>query len=231
MTEGVKLIFWIAGVHILGLVCVGVLMLPALRDDSAAPQWSDGEADEGWGRRSEAAAVAGPSRRPAASRCRIRCPPVCGCATTTGLATSCRRVSAGRSVSRRRGCRPATADRSRSSTIRRRLRRAIARCRDAGVSKTPSQTFTHRSTRDLARPAGSIRFGSTGRDLQPGFDTPVERQPVADGREVAQESLSLHEPASPTPPGDRVARPARAHARRRAPGTPRRSARGSSASG
>jgi hypothetical protein len=49
MTEGVKLIFWIAGVHILGLVCVAVLMLPALRDDSAAPQWTDGEADEGGG--------------------------------------------------------------------------------------------------------------------------------------------------------------------------------------
>ena len=49
MTEGVKLIFWIAAVHILGLVCVAVLMLPALRDDSAAPQWTDGEADEGGG--------------------------------------------------------------------------------------------------------------------------------------------------------------------------------------
>jgi hypothetical protein len=49
MTEGVKLILWIAGVHILGLVCVAVLMLPALRDDSASPQWSDGEADDGGG--------------------------------------------------------------------------------------------------------------------------------------------------------------------------------------
>ena len=49
MTEGVKLIFWIAAVHILGLACVGVLLLPALRDDSAATQWSDGESDDGWG--------------------------------------------------------------------------------------------------------------------------------------------------------------------------------------
>ncbi len=49
MADGVKLIFWIAGVHILGLACVAVLLLPALRDDSAAPRWSDGESDDGWG--------------------------------------------------------------------------------------------------------------------------------------------------------------------------------------
>jgi hypothetical protein len=49
MTEGVKLIFWIAAVHILGLACVAVLLLPALRDD-ASPQWGgEGEADDGWG--------------------------------------------------------------------------------------------------------------------------------------------------------------------------------------
>src|ERR1700722_636998 len=49
MTEGVKLIFWIAAVHIVGLACVGVLLLPALRDDSAAVQGTDGESDDGWG--------------------------------------------------------------------------------------------------------------------------------------------------------------------------------------
>ena len=49
MTEGVKLIFWIAGVHILGLACVAVLLLPALRDDSGSQWGSDGESDEGWG--------------------------------------------------------------------------------------------------------------------------------------------------------------------------------------
>jgi hypothetical protein len=49
MTEGVKLILWIAGVHVLGLACVAVLLLPALRDDST-PQWGgEGEADEGGG--------------------------------------------------------------------------------------------------------------------------------------------------------------------------------------
>jgi hypothetical protein len=50
MTEGVKLILWIAGVHILGLGCVAVLMLPALRENSD-PSRVDGEGgtDEGWG--------------------------------------------------------------------------------------------------------------------------------------------------------------------------------------
>lgn len=51
MTEGVQLILWIAGVHLLGLVCVAVLLLPALRDESATPRWDgEGEGDEGWGR-------------------------------------------------------------------------------------------------------------------------------------------------------------------------------------
>ncbi len=49
MTEGVKLILWIAGVHILGLACVAVLLLPALRDDSAS-QWGGEGEDDGWGR-------------------------------------------------------------------------------------------------------------------------------------------------------------------------------------
>lgn len=49
MTEGVKLIVWIAGVHILGLGCVAVLLLPALRDESSS-QWGPDGDDEGWGR-------------------------------------------------------------------------------------------------------------------------------------------------------------------------------------
>lgn len=49
MTEGVKLILWIAGVHILGLACVGVLLLPALRDDPASQWGGEGESDDGWG--------------------------------------------------------------------------------------------------------------------------------------------------------------------------------------
>jgi len=48
---------WIAGVHLLGLGCVAVLLLPALRENSDNPnRRQDGESDEGWGR--------GPKRPP-----------------------------------------------------------------------------------------------------------------------------------------------------------------------
>jgi hypothetical protein len=41
----------IAGVHLLGLACVAVLMIPALRDGPGTPPWwSDSGSDEGWGR-------------------------------------------------------------------------------------------------------------------------------------------------------------------------------------
>ena len=40
----------IAGVHLLGLACVAVLMIPALRDGpDPPPQSSDGGSDDGWG--------------------------------------------------------------------------------------------------------------------------------------------------------------------------------------
>ena len=70
MTEGVKLIFWIAAVHIVGLACVGVLLLPALRDDSAATQWTDGESDDGWG--------GGAKTPPIAARAAVRRHPAAG---------------------------------------------------------------------------------------------------------------------------------------------------------
>lgn len=42
---------WIAGVHLVGLVCVGVLLIPALREqDAPPPRRTDGENDDGWGR-------------------------------------------------------------------------------------------------------------------------------------------------------------------------------------
>jgi hypothetical protein len=49
MSEGVQLILWIAGVHLIGFLCVAVLLLPALREepDSGEP-FDDG--DDGWGR-------------------------------------------------------------------------------------------------------------------------------------------------------------------------------------
>jgi hypothetical protein len=39
----------IAGVHLLGLVCVAVLMIPALRDGPEPPRPPDGGSDDGWG--------------------------------------------------------------------------------------------------------------------------------------------------------------------------------------
>ena len=40
----------IAGVHLLGLACVAVLMVPALRDPpETPPRHSDGGSDDGWG--------------------------------------------------------------------------------------------------------------------------------------------------------------------------------------
>jgi hypothetical protein len=42
----------IAGVHLLGLVCVAVLMIPALRDGPGLPPGSsEPGSDDGWGRR------------------------------------------------------------------------------------------------------------------------------------------------------------------------------------
>jgi len=43
-------VLWIAGVHLIGFVCIAVLMLPALREDpdTSNDPWDEG--DDGWGR-------------------------------------------------------------------------------------------------------------------------------------------------------------------------------------
>ncbi|MFZ0042199.1 MAG: hypothetical protein WAK93_12895 [Solirubrobacteraceae bacterium] len=56
MSGEAQLMLWIAGVHLIGLGCVAVLLLPALREDPGTQRRSDGESDEGWGR--------GPKRPP-----------------------------------------------------------------------------------------------------------------------------------------------------------------------
>lgn len=48
------LMLWILGVHILGLGCVAFLMWPALKDNAASDHHSDGDGDDGWGRRPKA---------------------------------------------------------------------------------------------------------------------------------------------------------------------------------
>jgi hypothetical protein len=50
MSGEAQLLLWIAGVHLLGLVCVCVLMIPALREPPDPPPGSqDGGSDDGWG--------------------------------------------------------------------------------------------------------------------------------------------------------------------------------------
>ncbi|HUO74473.1 MAG TPA: hypothetical protein VMU39_27125 [Solirubrobacteraceae bacterium] len=50
MSGEAQLMLMIAGVHLLGLACVAVLMIPALRDGpDSPPQASDGGSDDGWG--------------------------------------------------------------------------------------------------------------------------------------------------------------------------------------
>jgi hypothetical protein len=46
----VQLLLWLTGIHFVGFICVGLLMLPALRDDNDLPEDQDsGSSDDGWG--------------------------------------------------------------------------------------------------------------------------------------------------------------------------------------
>jgi hypothetical protein len=52
MSGDAQLMLMIAGVHLVGLACVAVLMIPALRDGpESPPRSSDGGSDDGWGNR------------------------------------------------------------------------------------------------------------------------------------------------------------------------------------
>jgi hypothetical protein len=45
-----QLLLWLTGIHFIGFICVGLLMLPALRDDQEPPTDQDsGSSDDGWG--------------------------------------------------------------------------------------------------------------------------------------------------------------------------------------
>jgi hypothetical protein len=51
MSGDAQLMLMIAGMHLLGLVCAAVLIIPALRDSpDLPPNRSDGGSDDGWGR-------------------------------------------------------------------------------------------------------------------------------------------------------------------------------------
>ena len=49
MSSGAQLMLLIAGMHLLGLVCAVVLLLPALRAKPEFPPRKDQDGDEGWG--------------------------------------------------------------------------------------------------------------------------------------------------------------------------------------
>jgi hypothetical protein len=49
MSGDVQLMLLIAGMHLLGLICAGVLLLPALRGKPDFPPRTDQDSDEGWG--------------------------------------------------------------------------------------------------------------------------------------------------------------------------------------
>ena len=91
----------IAGVHLLGLACVAVLMIPALRDGpDSPPRPSDGGSDDGWGNYPRRPTE--PSRRPrrwsTAAGCGARSGPITR--PPARSRTGCRRVSAARPESR-----------------------------------------------------------------------------------------------------------------------------------
>jgi len=44
-----QLLLWITGVHVLGFVCVALLIFPALRDSGPDTHGQDGGSDDGWG--------------------------------------------------------------------------------------------------------------------------------------------------------------------------------------
>ncbi len=51
MSGDAQVLLWIAGVHLLGLACVGVLLIPALRENGpGTARRSDNDTDDGWGR-------------------------------------------------------------------------------------------------------------------------------------------------------------------------------------
>jgi hypothetical protein len=50
MSGDAQVLLWIAGVHLLGLGCVAILLIPALRENGpGTTKRQDSDSDEGWG--------------------------------------------------------------------------------------------------------------------------------------------------------------------------------------
>jgi hypothetical protein len=45
----IQLLLWMTVIHIVGLVAVGILMIPALRDNEPPTDQDSGSSDDGWG--------------------------------------------------------------------------------------------------------------------------------------------------------------------------------------
>ena len=45
----VQLLAWMFGIHLVGFIAVGILMIPTLRDDGDPPTDEDSSSDDGWG--------------------------------------------------------------------------------------------------------------------------------------------------------------------------------------
>ncbi|MBO0767583.1 MAG: hypothetical protein J2O48_02755 [Solirubrobacterales bacterium] len=45
----VQLLAWLMGIHLIGFIAVGALLIPTLRDDQNPPEDSDSGTDDGWG--------------------------------------------------------------------------------------------------------------------------------------------------------------------------------------
>jgi hypothetical protein len=45
----VQLLLWMTGIHFIGFICVGLLMIPALRDGEEPTDQDSGSGDDGWG--------------------------------------------------------------------------------------------------------------------------------------------------------------------------------------
>ena len=45
----VQLLVWMFGIHLVGFIAVGILMIPTLRDDGNAGPDQDSGSDDGWG--------------------------------------------------------------------------------------------------------------------------------------------------------------------------------------
>ncbi len=45
----VQILLWMTGIHLVGLIAIGILMMPMLRDEDTPGDEENGSSDDGWG--------------------------------------------------------------------------------------------------------------------------------------------------------------------------------------